>query len=176
MKRVFPVHALRDKGFQRHEGIGPQVSSQQQRAALVPADKPRINRGSNADRVPRFGLHRNQYVRALEETPQTPVFANLGDANASFSGRLDWSAPSRPVGPLPGRPPLIGPICAASPPPAPSRPNPACFALTHTARGMFGFLFDRSTQKPGHTTGGMDGTGEMGGSDGTGGRGTPDVY
>ena len=43
MKKVYkvPGHALHEKGLQRQKGVGPLVSSQEQRALLVPV----INRG-----------------------------------------------------------------------------------------------------------------------------------
>ena len=54
-----PGHALHEKGLQRQKGVGTLVSSQEQRALLVPvinrgktADKPRISRWSNAGSVP----------------------------------------------------------------------------------------------------------------------------
>ena len=46
--RVFPGHTLHEKGLQRQEGVGPLVSSQEQRALLVP----RLNRGLTAGFVP----------------------------------------------------------------------------------------------------------------------------
>ena len=33
---LFPGHALREKGLQRQKGVGPLVSSKEQRALLVP--------------------------------------------------------------------------------------------------------------------------------------------
>ena len=51
----FPGHALHEKGLQRQIGVGTLVSSQEQRALLVPvinrlstAGQPVINRGSTA--------------------------------------------------------------------------------------------------------------------------------
>ena len=45
---LFPGHALQEKGLQRQKGVGPLVSSQDERALLVPV----INRLSTADFVP----------------------------------------------------------------------------------------------------------------------------
>ena len=45
---LIPGHALHEKGLQRQKGVGPLVSSQEQRALLVP----RFNRGSTAGFVP----------------------------------------------------------------------------------------------------------------------------
>ena len=47
-----PGHALHEKGLQGQKGVGPLVSSQEQRALLVPRLKPRLKRGSTAGFVP----------------------------------------------------------------------------------------------------------------------------
>ena len=49
-----PSHALHEKGLQRQKGDGPQVSSQERRAAVVP----RINRLSSAGQARILFLHR----------------------------------------------------------------------------------------------------------------------
>ena len=46
--KEIPGHALHEKGLQRQKSVGPLVSSQEQRALLVP----RLNRGSTAGFVP----------------------------------------------------------------------------------------------------------------------------
>ena len=59
MGRLIPGHALHEKGLQRQKSFGPLVSSQHERALLVPlinrgqtADKSVMNRLSNAGFVP----------------------------------------------------------------------------------------------------------------------------
>ena len=54
---VFPGHALHEKGLQKQKGVGPLVSSQEQRALLVP----RINRSSTAGQ-PRILFPHSVYI------------------------------------------------------------------------------------------------------------------
>ena len=58
------------------EGIGPLVSSQEERALLVPV----INRGSTPDFVPAFGLNRVSLVRAYGAVFRRRVFVALEGA------------------------------------------------------------------------------------------------
>ena len=77
---VFPGHALHEKGLQRQKSAGPLVSSQEERALLVPlinrgstGDEPRVNRGFCFP----IGLHRISLVRASGETFKRRVFDAL---------------------------------------------------------------------------------------------------
>ena len=54
LRYSIPGHALHEKGLQRQKGVGPLVSSQERRAAVVPV----ISRSSTVYRDPRSGLNK----------------------------------------------------------------------------------------------------------------------
>ena len=82
---IIPGHALHEKGLQRQKNVGPLVSSQEQRALLVP----RLNRSSTGDFVPAFGLNRISFVRVSGETFRQYVLDALeGTRKACFLGGL----------------------------------------------------------------------------------------
>ena len=72
---MVPGHALHEKGLQRQtkKNDGPLVSSQEEKALLVPL----INRLSSGDFVPTLGLHRISLVRASGEAFRRLVFDAL---------------------------------------------------------------------------------------------------
>ena len=101
------------KRVYRDKGIGPLISSQERRAAVVPL----TNRLSNAD-FSSIGLHRISLVRASEETFRTCVPNALdGTRDSCFLG-----------GPIRRRPVLPGSV----PPrrPAVGRPDPTCSGMS----------------------------------------------
>ena len=100
-----PGHALHEKGLQRQKSLGPLVSNQEERALLLPV----INRGSTADFVPAFGLHRISLVRASGEAFKGRVF----DA-------LEGTRNSRPLGDQFCWHPVVPDIA----PPSVGRPDP----------------------------------------------------
>ena len=95
---IIPGHALHEKSLQKQNGVGPLVSSQEERALLVPV----INPGSTADFVPAFGLHRISLVRASGEAFRRRVFDALeGTRDPCLLGeQFCW----HPVLPDPARP------------------------------------------------------------------------
>ena len=101
-----PGHALHEKGLQRQKGVGPLVSSQEQRALLVPVInrcQPVVNRGFCS----RIGLHRISLVRASGETFRRRVFDALeGTRDACLLGEQFCR---RPVLPDPAPPPRRAP-------------------------------------------------------------------
>ena len=111
---MVPEHALHEKGLQRQIGVGTLVSSQEQRALLVPV----IKTGRKVLVVNRMlcspnGLHGISLVRASEELFRTVVFDALGGAR---DGRvLCEQSRRRPI--LPGPPRPAAPPCAARPDP-----------------------------------------------------------
>ena len=61
------------------KGVGPLVSSQERRAIVVLLiRKPVVNRSSSDYRVPWFGFHRIQYVRAFEAAFKKVIFRSGG--------------------------------------------------------------------------------------------------
>ena len=98
---------MHEKGLQRQKSVGPLVSSQEERALPVPV----INRGSTADFVPAFGLHRISLVRASGEAFRRRVFDALeGTRDSCLLGdQFCW----HPVLPDPA-------------PPSAGRPDPNC--------------------------------------------------
>ena len=101
---VIPGHALHEKGLQRQTGVGPLVSSQEQRALLVSV----ISRLStncqpvvNCSLCSFIGLHRISLVRACGETFRRRVFDALGGTrDACLLGKLFCRRPILP-GPAP---------------------------------------------------------------------------
>ena len=112
-----PGHALHEEGLQRQIGVGPQVSSQERTAAVVPL----INRSSTGYRVPPFGLNKIYFVRASAETSRRVVFGALGAKLTIVSwAHRPAAVPSRHAPPCrdPPRPALPAPLalpCLASP-------------------------------------------------------------
>ena len=116
----FPGHALHESGLRRQIGVGPLVSSQERRAAVVPrinrlstADKPQVNRWFCSS----INLHGLSCVCASGESFRTVVFDALGGGQEGrlFPGRTDLpiGVPSYPAPPRPAAPP-----CAVPPRPA----------------------------------------------------------
>ena len=104
--RGIPGHALHEKGLQRQKGVGTLVSSQEQRALLVPvinrlstACQPVVNRGFCSS----IGLHSISLVRASRGTPRRSVFHRLGGKRVGFL-LGEQSCRRRPVLPVPARP------------------------------------------------------------------------
>ena len=73
-----------DKKRRRFTGQQPGKKS-----ASRPSDKPRINRGSTADFVPAFGLHRVSLVRASGEAFKRCVFDALGERGTLVSWAIN---------------------------------------------------------------------------------------
>ena len=67
IRTVFPGLALHEKGIHEQKRVGPLVSSQERRVAVVLV----ISRSSTARRVLQFGLHRISYVCTAEELSST---------------------------------------------------------------------------------------------------------
>ena len=118
---TIPGHALHEKGLQRQTGVGPLVSSQERRAAVVPL----INRLSTAGKPP--------VNRGLVPPPLSigfRLFVLLGRRSGHLFS-MPWRV-RRTVVCWANR--FVGvPSC-----PAPPR-RPPCAAPTRLARGMSGF-------------------------------------
>ena len=98
-----PGHALHENGLQRLKSVGRLVSSQEERALLVPL----INRSSTDYFVPAFGLHRISPVRASGDTFRRREFDALeGTRDPCLLGeQFCW----HPVLPDPAPPPRRAP-------------------------------------------------------------------
>ena len=111
-RRLFPGHALHEKGLQRQQGGGPLVGSQERRALLGPL----ISRLQTADFVPAFGLHKISLVRASGETFRRRFFDALGGTRVAcllgelFCRRSILPGPAPPPRRAPRRdPPVVCP-------------------------------------------------------------------
>ena len=93
--REFPdTYALREKGLQRQIAVGTLVSSQEQRAAVVP----RINRLPTADKPRVLFFHRfiqGFVCSCVRRVVQTVVLDALEQERRLIPGRTDPSASSR---------------------------------------------------------------------------------
>ena len=116
---------MHEEGLQSHLGVGPQVSRQQRRAAVVPrinrlqtARQPRINRSSTGHRVPVNGLHRIQYVSVPKRTLSSLVSNARGHCEGRRSEMVHRGSPidTQPLAAEIQRPPPY-----FHPPPSPSR-------------------------------------------------------
>ena len=101
--RVFPGHALHQKGLQRHTGDGPLVSSQERRVLAVP----RINPLSTAGFVPPSVYIGCYFVRASDESSRKVVLDALEEKrDGCLLGDLTRRPPVLPR-PAPPRCPAV---------------------------------------------------------------------
>ena len=128
-----PGHALHEKGSQRQKSIGPLVSSQERRAAVVSL----INRLSTA---------RQPLVVFLDSVYIGCYLSVLPKKRPGRSSPVPWGSKwtivlwaHRPASPRPV-PPCPDPPRLAPPRPAPPRPSaPPCPAPSRPAGGISGF-------------------------------------